>query len=111
MITHVQTTLRKAGNYDKTGRARKNMRAVRFSCTKERVGGGRSTAARKHVALGSSQAVTLCNTSFDCFDKISTTMCLICFIYFDKSYIFLFSYIKYHKYCLYVSCIFFQIYI
>jgi len=33
MITHVQTTLRKAGNYDKTGRARKNMRTARFSCT------------------------------------------------------------------------------
>ncbi|KAL2729638.1 hypothetical protein V1478_005928, partial [Vespula squamosa] len=33
MITHVQTALRKAGNYDKTGRARKNMLsvAVRFS--------------------------------------------------------------------------------
>lgn len=29
MITHVQTALRKAGNYDKTGRARKNMRAAR----------------------------------------------------------------------------------
>jgi len=33
MITHVQTALRKAGNYDKTGRARKNMHAARFSCT------------------------------------------------------------------------------
>ncbi|KAL2747516.1 hypothetical protein V1477_004208, partial [Vespula maculifrons] len=28
MITHVQTALRKAGNYDKTGRARKNMLSV-----------------------------------------------------------------------------------
>lgn len=36
MITHVQTALRKAGNYDKTGRARKNMRAAaRFSCTQK----------------------------------------------------------------------------
>lgn len=38
MITHVQTALRKAGNYDKTGRARKNMRAARFSCTQRGAG-------------------------------------------------------------------------
>lgn len=51
MITHVQTALRKAGNYDKTGRARKNivLRAFRV----HRMG------RRQHVPLGSSQAVTL----------------------------------------------------
>lgn len=41
MITHVQTALRKAGNYDKTGRARKNMRTARFSCTLMKGEGGK----------------------------------------------------------------------
>jgi len=62
MITHVQTALRKAGNYDKTGRTRKNMRAARFSCTltKGERDGGRGLAGGArwrggHVALGSSR--------------------------------------------------------
>lgn len=40
MITHVQTALRKAGNYDKTGRARKNMCAFRVHSKRRRGGWG-----------------------------------------------------------------------
>lgn len=36
MITHVQTALRKAGNYDKTGRTRKNMRIFVYTARSRR---------------------------------------------------------------------------
>lgn len=49
MITHVQTALRKAGNYDKTGRARKNTSAL-FVYT-GRMGGGTRAKRRDARAL------------------------------------------------------------
>lgn len=59
MITHVQTALRKAGNYDKTGRARKNTERARlfvYTTTADRrsrqVGGG-GTRAGHGVARAS----------------------------------------------------------
>lgn len=61
MITRVQTALCKAGNYDKTGRTRKNMHDAHFSCTQRGREYKRCVVARKHAALGSSQATLRSN--------------------------------------------------